>query len=375
MRFDEFMRLALYHPHYGYYSRGDRIFGSEGDFITAPGLSPLFGQTLGRALTEIISMEKSNNAYPCEPVIYEFGAGDGRLACDILTAIGSQVEKYNIIDLSGGLKAKQAARIERELSPDMARKVHWLHQLPECFEGIVIGNELLDAMPVRRFVWTSDGVLETFVTVNGSAIPNNPSDYPLLTCVDLPAGEDIRQVAEQLREKHGPWPSPYRTEWGVEARAWIETVTQKLRGFALMIDYGRDSEQYYNHSQNQGFLRAHSQHVAHDGFLEGIGLQDLTCHVDFSGIYDSIVHAGGELEGYCTQSAFLRYHGILELAASDEQFLDPLEGGAHRQAINMLLSEAEMGENFKVMCWSKGAQLPEGKLRSGFIQHDLSHLL
>ena len=142
-----------------------------------------------------------------------------------------------------------------------------------------------------------------------------------------------------------------------------------------MIDYGRDAEHYYNHTQSQGFLRAHSQHVAHDGLLQGIGLQDLTCHVDFSGIYESIVNAGGELEGYCTQSAFLRHHGILDLAAADAQFLDPLDGGAQRQAVNMLLSETEMGESFKVMCWSKGFQLPEGKMRSGFIQHDLSHLL
>ncbi len=367
MRFDEFMRLALYHPHYGYYSRGDRIFGSEGDFITAPGLSPLFGQTLGRALGGL--MEGTSDG--CKPVIYEFGAGDGRLACDILSAIGGQVEKYNIIDLSGGLKEKQAERIQRELPTEIASKVNWLHELPDSFDGIVIGNELLDALPVRRFAWTNDAVLETFVTVDDA----QKSPYPQLTCIDLPAAEDITEFAKQLLVKHGPWPSPYRSEWGLEARAWVQTVTQKLRGFALMIDYGRDAEHYYNHTQNQGFLRAHSQHVAHDGFLEGIGLQDLTCHVDFSGIYESIVYAGGELEGYCTQSAFLRHHGILDLAASDAQFLDPLEGGAHRQAINMLLSEAEMGETFKVICWSKVIPMPEGKLHTGFIQHDLSHLL
>ncbi len=367
MRFDEFMRLALYHPHYGYYSRGDRIFGREGDFITAPGLSPLFGHTIGNSVRDALTV--------CSPVIYEFGAGDGHLACDILSATGNQLDKYNIIDLSGGLKAKQAERVERELPPELACKVDWLHELPDCFDGIVIGNELLDALPVRRFTWTADGVLETFVTVDDSHGSSPAPAYPLLTCADLPAALDIQQVTEQLREKHGPWPSPYRSEWGVEARAWIETVTQKLRGIALMIDYGRDAEQYYHHTQSQGFLRAHSQHIAHDGFLEGIGLQDLTCHVDFSGIYESIVHAGGELEGYCTQSAFLRHHGILDLAASDAQFLDPLEGGAHRQAINMLLSEAEMGETFKVMCWSKGIELPDGKLRSGFIQYDLSHLL
>lgn len=375
MRFDEFMRLALYHPHYGYYSRGDRIFGKEGDFVTAPSLSPLFGHTLGKAMGEALTV--------CTPVIYEFGAGDGRLACDILSAIGNQVEKYNIIDLSGGLKEKQASRIERELSPELAQKVNWLFELPEHFEGIVIGNELLDAMPVRRFVWTTGGTFETFVTLEdmktSNGIPNKEvtqeAPFPVLNYVDLPAGTDLTQVTEQLREKHGPWPSPFRSELGIEARAWVETITQKLCGFAIMIDYGRDAEQYYNHTQSEGFLRAHSQHIAHDGFLEGIGLQDLTCHVDFSGIYESIVHAGGELEGYCTQSAFLRHHGILDFAANDAKFLDPLEGGAHRQAVNMLLSEAEMGETFKVMCWSKGLELPEGSLRSSFIQHDLSHLL
>lgn len=381
------MRLALYHPHYGYYSRSDRIFGKEGDFITAPGLSPLFGQTLGKALKDALCSTRmgtnKQHTSACKPVIYEFGAGDGRLACDILLAVGNQVEKYNIIDLSGNLKEKQASRVKRELPPELAEKVSWLLELPEQFDGIVIGNELLDAMPVRRFVWTTEGIFETHITLDEpeqtTASPSLHADpappYPLLSFVDLPANPDISQLTEQLREKHGPWPSPYRSEWGLEARAWVETITQKLRGIALLIDYGRDSEHYYDHTQSLGFLRAHSQHIAHDGFLEGIGLQDLTCHVDFSGIYESIVQAGGELEGYCTQSAFLRHHGILDLAAADAQFLDPLDGGAHRQAIQMLLSEAEMGESFKVICWSKGFELPEGPLRSGFLQHDLSHLL
>ncbi|HEX4855867.1 MAG TPA: SAM-dependent methyltransferase [Limnobacter sp.] len=353
-RFDEFMRWALYDPQHGYYSRGEHIFGSSGDFVTAPELSPLFGQTLGTALAEVLDR--------CGGVMYEFGAGTGRLASDILGAAGRHIREYNIIDLSGGLKYLQHTRLVAQHGEEILQKVRWLNQLPSRLDGVVVGNEVLDATPVRRFKWHSSGPLEAWV--------QNMHDHLQL----LWKAADPLFAAEinRLQQAWGPWPEGYESEMAEQSMAWVKTITERLNGVALMIDYGFHEAQYYSPQRNRGTLRATSRHTAHDDFLAKPGEQDLTAHVNFSAVYQAFSECGGELEGYCHQGEFLLAHGILSAAEKLEDFTHPTQGAHLRQRLNMLLSEADMGEAFKVICWSKGVHAEGTRLAQAFLDHDRS---
>ncbi|WP_370261665.1 class I SAM-dependent methyltransferase [Limnobacter sp.] len=354
MRFDAFMHFALYHPQHGYYARGQGIFGAAGDFVTAPELSPLFGQTLGGALASVLPR--------CPPVVTEFGAGSGQLACDVLLEIGHVLQAYQIVEVSGGLQHAQRERMSKQLPPALLNKVTWLSALPPRIEGLLIGNEVLDATPVRRFRWYSSGVDEAWVGLDGDhlALRWHAAD---------PAFTD-RVNALQLA--HGPWPEGYVSEFNEQAPALVRTLTERLYGLALMIDYGHDADHYYAAHRHQGTLRATLRHIAHDDFLNHVGEQDLTAHVDFSAVYQALCSCEGQLEGYTTQGEFLMAHGLLDRAALTTDWNDPVRGGPQRQAVNTLLSEAHMGQEFKVLAWSKGVDLEGTALNHVFLRHDHS---
>lgn len=353
-RFDEFMRHALYDPQHGYYARGERIFGREGDFITAPELSPLFGETLGRAIRDVLPR--------CSGVVYEFGAGTGQLACDILGAAGDLISQYNIVDLSGGLKPVQLAKLVNRHGAGIVDKVRWLNELPNELRGVVLGNEVLDATPVRRFKWQSSGPLEAWVQhLNGE-----------LRLVWKPADPLFATAVQTLQTAHGPWPEEYESEIAEQSAAWVNTITERLHGIALMIDYGYHEALYYHPSRTHGTLRATSRHTAHDDFLAKPGEQDLTAHVNFSAVYTALSNCGGELEGYSHQGEFLLAHGILDLAQNQPDFTDPARGALMRQNLNTLLNEADMGESFKVICWSKGVNAEGTQLGHVFLNNDRS---
>lgn len=353
-RFDEFMRFALYDPQYGYYARGEQIFGREGDFITAPELSPLFGQTLGKALREVLPR--------CGGTVFEFGAGTGQLACDVLRTAGDLITQYNIVDLSGGLKELQRANLIALHGPDIERKVRWLSELPEQIHGLVLGNEVLDATPVRRFKWQQNRPQEAWV--------QNVNDT--LRFVWRPADPLFATAIQQLHQAHGPWPEGYESEIAEQSSAWVKTITERLNGIALMIDYGFHEAVYYHPTRTQGTLRATSRHTAHDDFLVKVGEQDLTAHVDFSAVYAALSCCGGELEGYCHQGEFLLANGILDLAQQQPEFTHPTRGALMRQNLNTLLNEADMGEAFKVICWSKGINAEGTGLSHAFLDNDRS---
>lgn len=354
IRFDEFMRLALYHPEQGYYSRGEQIFGPTGDFITAPELSPLFGRTIGKAVADVLPR--------CAGVVYEFGAGTGQLACDLLSEACDSVHQYNIIDVSGGLKDLQQSRLVTRHGEGILKKVRWLSELPEQLHGLVLGNEILDATPVRRFKWQSAGVLEAWVQTgpNGLVLEWKAADPQLEAQVNL------------LEKTHGPWPSGYESEIAHQATAWVKSITERLNGIALLIDYGFHESLYYSPQRNAGTLRATSRHTAHDDFLASPGQQDLTAHVNFSAIYQALCECGGELEGYAHQGEFLLAHGILDAASQLPDFTHPTRGAHLRQRLNTLLSEADMGEAFKVICWSRGVHAEGTPLAAAFLAHDRS---
>ena len=353
-RFDEFMHFALYSPQYGYYSRGEGIFGGEGDFVTAPELSPLFGRTLGNAIRDVLPR--------CGGVVYEFGAGTGKLACDVLAAAGDLITQYNIVDVSGGLKLVQLANLMARHGPEIEGKVRWLSALPDRLDGVLLGNEVLDATPVRRFKWSDSTALEAWVQhVDGA-----------LQTQWLPADTGFTEIIRQLHAQYGPWPEGYESEVAEQSTAWVKTVTERLNGIALMIDYGFHESMYYHPTRNRGTLRATSRHTAHDDFLTKVGEQDLTAHVNFSAVYTALSSCGGELEGYSHQGEFLLAHGILELANQVPEFTHPTRGAKQRQNLNTLLNEADMGEAFKVMCWSKGVNAEGTELSRLFLANDRS---
>lgn len=357
MRFDEFMRWALYDPQWGYYSQGTGIFGQHGDFITAPELTPLFGRTIGRAITPLLIDGLTQ--------VYEFGAGQGKLALDILTEAGNTIDQYTIVELSGTLKEHQHKTLLEGLPPAIFNKINWINELPDQLSGIVLGNELLDAIPVRRFKWSSGEITEAFVELDR----NEPN------LVFQKTDSALEQVVRNLQAEYGPWPEHFTSEWAEQVEAFTKTITERLSGVCLMIDYGMDAEQYYLASHHQGHLRAHSRHTAHDDFVTLPGQQDLTSHINFSSVYESLTAADGQLEGYCSQAHFLIHHGLLDLAEKEPHLTHPTQGGLLRQALNTLTSEAAMGLSFKVMAWSRGYEIPEGKLQTGFLRGDLSHQL
>ncbi|HEY1059885.1 MAG TPA: SAM-dependent methyltransferase [Limnobacter sp.] len=353
VRFDHFMQQALYHPVHGYYARGQQVFGAEGDFVTAPELTSLFGQTLARGLMPLLDR--------CPPRIIEFGAGRGKLALDILSVADERLTEYCIVEVSGGLKAVQQATLAA-LPEHIRNKVRWLDQLPAQLEGIVLGNEVLDATPVRRFRWSPTGVEEAHVQTEGTQ----------LAWHWLPADETLRRHANALQAEHGPWPAGYVSEWAEQSDALVRTLTDGLNGVVMQIDYGHHEALYYSPHRTDGTLRATHRHVAHNDLLTNPGEQDLTAHVNFSAAWRALEEAGGVLEGYVNQAGLLLGLGILDLAQQHPDLTDPVRGGTLRQGLNTLLSEADMGEQFKALVWSKGVDLDGTLLQQVLIQHDRS---
>jgi SAM-dependent MidA family methyltransferase len=339
--FDRYMERALYAPGLGYYGGGSVKFGRRpedgSDFVTAPELSPLFAATLGRPVAQ--ALEASDTRH-----LMEFGAGTGKLAAGLLTALdalGAQFDTYSIVDLSGELRERQRMTIEAD-APALAGRVRWLDALPQQFEGVIIGNEVLDAMPVRLFAHT-DGVWHE----RGVTLREGEFEF-----ADRPVG--LPQDVEFLTEIEVD--GEYVTETHEAARAFTRTIcTMLTRGAALLIDYGFPRHEYYHAQRAQGTLMCHYRHRAHGDPFVYPGLQDITAHVEFTGIAEAGVETGADLLGYTSQARFLLNAGITEVLGE----IDPADTGRFLPAANSvqkLLSEAEMGELFKVIAFSRGIE-------------------
>ena len=339
--FARYMELALYTPGLGYYSGGAQKFGADGDFVTAPEMSPLFGQTLARQVAQVCAASA--------PQILEFGAGSGKLAAHLsleMERLGAACERYAILELSGELRARQRETISA-LAPRLAHKVVWLDALPETIEGCVIANEVLDAMPVHLITWRDGGASEQMVTVSetGFALSEQTLSAALLT----DAGTIAREHA---------LPDGYTSELCPPARAWIGELARHLtRGAALVIDYGFPAVEYYHPQRSAGTLKVHYRHHSLDDPFFWPGLTDITAHVDFTAIALAAQDAGFKVDGYTTQAQFLINCGITQLleragplnaAAGARDYL------AQSNQAQRLLSPAEMGELFKVLAVSKG---------------------
>lgn len=333
--FQEFMQMALYHPHYGYYSGPLPKFGPEGDFITAPELSPIFAYALANQCAQILK----NCPGGC---ILEFGAGSGKLCVDLLTRLADLKqlpEKYYILELSPTLTLRQQQWVETHL-PSLKDRVEWLKEWPnEPISGVFIANEVLDAMPVHRFMRYQDTVYESFITVNEqdilAEIFKPCENSSLKTYV-----EGILPVTNQ----------PYISEANLWIEGWLNSAKHCLnQGVLLILDYGFPKHEYYLPERNQGTLICHYQHRAHNDFLLNVGEQDITAHVDFTHVAEKASALGFEVSGYTSQASFLIANGLLETVHSDEVTPKYLE---IRKAVQLLTSPSEMGELFKVIALS-----------------------
>jgi len=355
--FDAWMTRALYEPGLGYYSGRRSPFGEQGDFVTAPELSPLFA--------ECIAVQVSQWFEQVAPMVIEFGAGTGRLAAGVLAGLqarGTPARRYAIVELSAGLRARQRETIAR-LAPGALPAVEWLDALPTVLEGVVLGNEVLDAMPVRLFEHEAGALAEIGVTVGAdgrAAFAPRPADAALTEAVHAslaaavggPGPPDLRAMFGEL---------PYRSEIGLQAQAWIRTVGGALRhGAVLLLDYGFPAREYYHPQRRGGTLVAHRRHRVHHDLLEDPGLQDLTAHVDFSALDREARRCGLQRLGYASQARFLINCGLLDMALEQARGLHAGAGRSavgHAQAlgaVQKLLSEAEMGELFKAIAFGRG---------------------
>lgn len=344
LSFERFMGLALYEPGLGYYASGTLKFGhfpSQGsDFVTAPELTPLFGRALARQVAQALQATGTQE-------VWEFGAGSGALAASLiaaLDAIGQPIARYTIVELSSELRERQRKRLAAG-----GDRVRWADTLPERIEGVLVGNEVLDAIPVtplvrRRGVWH-----ERVVVRSGEGFAWGERPTALRPPVDVPGEHD------------------YCTELHPQAEAFVRTLADRLaRGAALLIDYGFPEAEYYHPQRHMGTLVAHRAHQVDDDVLASPGEKDITAHVNFTGIALAAQDAGLDVIGYTSQGRFLINLGLIELA----QGADPRE----RSRMQMLVHEHEMGELFKVVALAPPGS-STGWTPIGFAHGDRTHRL
>ena len=338
--FDRFMALALYTPGLGYYANDSTKFGampqSGSDFVTAPEMTPLFGHTLAEQVAEALAQTGTHE-------VWEFGAGSGALALQLLDALGDRVQRYTIVDLSGSLRARQQARLVAH-----AHKLRWVDALPEQFSGVVVGNEVLDAMPVQLLarhggqeggVWHERGVA---VHEGAFAWADRPTE--LRPPVDIEGPQD------------------YLTEIHAQGEGFIRTLADRLeRGAIFLLDYGFGESEYYHPQRHMGTVMCHQGHLADGDPLVAVGLKDITAHVNFTAMALAAQEAGLNVLGYTTQAHFLINCGLLSKMEHLPQ--------AERALVAKLIMEHEMGELFKVLALGVG----EAWEPVGFAHGDRSH--
>jgi SAM-dependent MidA family methyltransferase len=353
--FAKYMEMALYAPGLGYYAAGKNKLGSKGDFTTAPEISPLFGATIVQTLLPVIEHLQNLNL----PVqILEFGAGTGALAESILTELQSQdisVDSYSILDLSADLIERQQSRLAQPFP-----MVNWINQLPKNFMGIILANEVLDAMPIELITYQDQQWVFKDVTLTKKSTGDASEDaISFRYCL----GKEVPQamLPECLHQQS--FENGYTTEINVNAKAWINSISEILdMGILLTIDYGFPEHEYYHRQRNQGTVMGHyAHHAIHDPFFYP-GLCDLTAHVDWTNIANTGINAGLSLLGFTSQASYLLDAGIGSLLMEKVDPSNSVEFMPHSNAIQKLLSEAEMGELFKVMCFGKGLHFEEGDL-------------
>ncbi len=338
--FAEFMHYALYAPGLGYYAAGARKFGADGDFVTAPEISPLFGRVVAKQCAA--ALRESTGAS-----VLEFGAGSGRLALDMLRAlreVDALPAEYRILEVSADLRQRQQRLLHEEL-PDVADRIVWLDRMPDSHRGVVLANEVLDALPVERFMRRKNGVFQLRVS----------DEAQEFVFVDEPAPEMLVRAVEAIEQDIGRrLPDNYISEVSLAAPAWLGDMAQMLEsGLALLFDYGVSRREYYAADRNEGWLRCHFRHRAHSDPLILPGIQDLTAWVDFTAVAAAAVGSGLDILGYVSQAQFLLDGGIEGELHGFAGMLPESQLQTAAQ-VKMLTLPGEMGENVKCICLARG---------------------
>jgi SAM-dependent MidA family methyltransferase len=356
LSFERFMDLALYAPGLGYYSAGSAKIGAAGDFVTAPEVSDLFSRCVARQCAEVLSVTGGD--------ILELGAGTGRMAATVLeslAAAGVLPDRYYILEVSADLAERQRVRL-RTLPQDLRDRVVWLERLPERpIRGVILANEVLDALACQRFVVQLGGEIREWGVslAEGSFVERASAPHPALAgaCEAL------------LHELPQPLPEGYTSEVCLRLEPWIASVGECLeRGAVLLFDYGLPRSHYYHPQRVSGTLRCHFKQLAHDDPYVNVGVQDITAWVDFTRVAEAAVAAGLDVTGFGTQAAFLLATGIESFAAEAS---GTVEHARRAGEARRLLMPGEMGEAFKVMALTRNYAAPLG----GFSLQDLRHSL
>ena len=353
--FATYMAEALYTPGLGYYSGGAHKFGPGGDFITAPELTPLFGQALASQVQQIMDLSA--------PQVIEAGAGTGLLAADLLLELerrGALPERYAILEVSGELRERQFDTLAAKV-PHLASRVHWLDGLPERFSGALVANEVLDVMPVHLIAWRPEGIFERGVALG---------DEGNFVWADQPATGKVAEAAAALGLAL-PEEGEYVSELNLAGRAWVAEWAARLdQGAMLLVDYGYPRAEYYLPSRSTGTLLCYFRHHAHGDPFVWPGLNDITAFVDFTAIAEAGFDAGLDVLGYTDQANLLFNCGVLECLArrAPEEGTDYIRAA---KALQRLTGPHEMGELFKVIALGRGISQP----LIGFLRGDRLHAL
>lgn len=351
--FSRYMQMVLYEPGLGYYSAGACKFGRAGDFITAPEISSLFTECLAQQCRQLLAFIK-------KPVILEAGAGSGTMLCDLLKVLEEKntlPDKYLVLETSADLRDRQQSLVRAKI-PHLEKIITWLDELPaQPLDGIIIGNEVLDALPVHRVKLVNGNFLELCVCLNGKnfdwtekSLSNELQEYINVNLIKYISG----------------LPEGYKTEVNIQIKPWLMSLADILnKGVMLFIDYGYPQHEYYHPQRTEGTLLCHYRHHAHDDPFLYPGLQDITASVDFTNLAKSAVTAGLGVGGYTTQAHFLLNCGLEEILQKYYLTMKKEHDELARQS-RLLTMPGEMGERFKVIALTKDFEAP----MTGFTNFD-----
>ncbi len=352
--FADYMQMALYEPGLGYYMAGAAKFGAEGDFVTAPEVSPLFGQALAVQIIDVLDDTGGG--------VLELGAGSGKLALGLVQALSVRPDlRYYILEPSAELVQRQMQFLQSHLPATAMACVHWLDALPESFTGVVVANEVMDALPVHRFRSDPEGIMQLCVS-------------DALAQAYRPAGDVLLKAVASIEVDVGSAiPLGYESEVCLLLGPWIQTLSAMMnQGVVMLIDYGYPRREYYSEERNKGTLACYYRHRMHEDVFFLPGLQDITAHVDFTAVAEVALACGTELLGYASQSAFLLDNDLLPLADdARERMNSEADRITLARQIKTLTLPGEMGERFQVMALGKRYDRP---LR-GFRTQDLTYRL
>ncbi len=345
--FARYMELSLYAPGLGYYSAGKQKFGEAGDFLTAPEISPLFSHCVARQCGQVLESIGGGD-------ILEFGAGSGAMALEILNnleAVGNLPVNYRILETSADLRDRQRNMLQEQV-PHLMPRISWLDHLPpEGFCGVVLANEVLDAMPIHRLVKTESGIREIYIGCD--------DDGRFIHQQGIISHASLTQAVDEVINAMGKdsFFSGYTFEINLAALSWISSIARLInRGMALIIDYGYPRQEYYHPQRGEGTLMCFYHHRAHKDPLILTGLQDITTHVDFTALAQTAHEQGLSISGYTTQAGFLEDCGIATMASFNDD--DQHHSITLAQQIRKLMLPGEMGDMFKVMALTKGIECP-----------------